>query len=149
MNVGSRLGHCVCVSPSLSSSSFRSCCPGRHALHVVPLFLGQQKSRRPEARHCAFPRTAALLSARRWTRSAHVWRPLSPCNSSAVPIRGKRHNFLFLQVLRAEAQSQVFVPELRFSAHISRKVRNICAAQNQRTIERRGDRARLLRQDAR
>jgi hypothetical protein len=43
MNVGSRHGgFWFCISPSLSSSSFRSCCPGRYALHAY--VLGQQKS---------------------------------------------------------------------------------------------------------
>src|SRR6516165_1125132 len=37
-----------------------------------PFSVGPTKKLQPEARRCAFPRTAALPSARRWTRSAHT-----------------------------------------------------------------------------
>src|SRR5262249_46863201 len=63
--------------------------PRSIALHAC--LYGQQKNCRPEARRCAFPRTAALLSARRWTRSARGWRLLFssiqvPCQSGQKDI---------------------------------------------------------------
>src|SRR5215467_90878 len=74
-----------------------------------PFFLScQQKSRRPEARHCAFPRTAALQLARRWTRSAHTgWRLLS--SSIQVPCQPKQKGIIcrFYKYLKEPPRSGI------------------------------------------
>src|SRR5262249_19244383 len=48
----------------------RLCCCVTRSVRSPFFFAANKKAARPEARLCAFPRTAALLSARHWTRSA-------------------------------------------------------------------------------
>jgi hypothetical protein len=117
------------------------------ALAVFP--SGQQKScslkravaHSPGQQRCYRP----VVGPEAHTRVA----PLDFFNSSAVPNKTKRHNLLCLQILMGEDDQQYFLQGLRVVAQIPRNLQNFCAAQYQRTIVRRGGRARLLRQDAR
>src|SRR4029077_17451828 len=107
------------------------------------LFVAPTKKPPPEARQCAFFRTAALLSARHWTRSAAEAASLRSIQFKCCAKSAKRPETSIQSTICRQRRAWWKSQNQRFDAYGQRRLRNICAAQNQRTTDRCGRCARF------